>query len=228
MGHIQICNLYPCMQHITISLGVWAVTPLFTSVWSHVCLVHSPSTHAAFHHLQYVCLCVSTGFIWGFVYKFADCMAYVPRSLHGCSPQWYSGLHIPSLLSGMHWTLNVSLARIMYIASYITVSCSAHANVWRESDMHVVVCYTPIFVYLDSFRKRVLAEVLWFHTALEPGMGRIIGMSLSKPHTSVTALVDACVYVCLHTYVWPYTENFNWANRFQICTHAKTNSCSMN
>ena len=36
----------------------------------------------------------------------------------------------------------------------------------------------------------------------------LIGASLSEPHTSVTALLDACVcavYVC----VWPYTENLN-------------------
>ena len=160
------------MQHITISLGVWAVTPLFTSVWSHVCLVHSPSTHAAFHHLQYMCLCVSTGFIWGFVYKFADwhmyqgaCTVVLPSgTLDSIYPLCSVGCTGPSMCH---------LLGLCTFASYITVSCSAHANVWRESDMHVVVCYTPIFVSLDSFRKRVLAEVLWFHTALEPGMGRM-------------------------------------------------------
>ena len=35
----------------------------------------------------------------------------------------------------------------------------------------------------------------------------LIGASLSEPHTSVTALQDACV--CLSAYVRPYTENFN-------------------
>ena len=35
----------------------------------------------------------------------------------------------------------------------------------------------------------------------------LIGASLSEPHTSVTALQDACV--CLSVCVWPYTENFN-------------------
>ena len=39
----------------------------------------------------------------------------------------------------------------------------------------------------------------------------LIGASLSEPHTSVTALQDACVCmsVCVRTYVRPYTENFN-------------------
>ena len=39
----------------------------------------------------------------------------------------------------------------------------------------------------------------------------IIGASLSKPHTSGTALQDACV--CVHMYVRPYTENLNWIRR---------------
>ena len=40
----------------------------------------------------------------------------------------------------------------------------------------------------------------------------LVGVNLSEPHTSVTALQDACTcmsgtYVC--TYVRPYTENLN-------------------
>ena len=38
----------------------------------------------------------------------------------------------------------------------------------------------------------------------------VIGANLSEPHTNGTALQDACVYVCLRTYVVrPYTENLN-------------------
>ena len=67
--------------------------------------------------------------------------------------------------------------------------------------------------------------------------------SLSEPHTSVTALQDACVCmyvcmyvclsVCLSAYVRPYTENFNWMNgnqgtrTFQSCTCAKALFCAM-
>ena len=64
-----------------------------------------------------------------------------------------------------------------------------------------------------------------------PSLGNLglIGASLSKPHTSGTALQDTCVClsVCLSAYVWPYTKNFNQMNgnegtcAFQICTHAK-------
>ena len=62
----------------------------------------------------------------------------------------------------------------------------------------------------------------------------MIGVSLSEPHTSGTALQEGCV--CLHTYIqpcWPYTEYVNWTNgyegtrTFQICTHTKVNSCSV-
>ena len=35
----------------------------------------------------------------------------------------------------------------------------------------------------------------------------LFGASLSEPHTSVTALLDA--YVCVYVCVWPYTENLN-------------------
>jgi len=55
----------------------------------------------------------------------------------------------------------------------------------------------------------------------------VIGASLSEPHTNGTALQDACVYVCLRTYVRPYTENLNWTNEnggtraFQICIRAE-------
>ena len=55
--------------------------------------------------------------------------------------------------------------------------------------------------------------------------------SLSEPHTSVTALQDACV--CMSVCMWPHIENLNWINgydgthTFQIYTHAKAlqNSC---
>lgn len=116
-----ICNLYPCM-YITISLH-----GSLHGLLQHLCLRMS---------IQYMCLCVSTRFIWCFVYKFAIRLT-VPRSLHECSTKWYSGPHIPSLLSGIHWTLNVSLARTMYIHAYVTVNCSAHTNVWRN---HRVTC----------------------------------------------------------------------------------------
>ena len=35
-------------------------------------------------------------------------------------------------------------------------------------------------------------------------LGELIGASLSEPHTSVTALLDACVcmYVCLHVAIY--------------------------
>ena len=52
------------------------------------------------------------------------------------------------------------------------------------------------------------------HLSLSP-MGvflpTIIGASLSEPHTSVTALQDACVcmYVCMYVCLRPYTENLN-------------------
>ena len=37
-----------------------------------------------------------------------------------------------------------------------------------------------------------------------------IGASLSEPHTSVTALLDARVYGCaVYVCVWPYTEILN-------------------
>ena len=57
----------------------------------------------------------------------------------------------------------------------------------------------------------------------------LIGASLSKSHTSGTALQDACVClsVCLSVCVRPYTENLNWTNwnegtrAFQPCTCAK-------
>ena len=35
----------------------------------------------------------------------------------------------------------------------------------------------------------------------------LIGVSLSEPHTSVTALQDACV--CISVCMWPYNENLN-------------------
>ena len=35
----------------------------------------------------------------------------------------------------------------------------------------------------------------------------MIGASLSEPHTSVTALQDACV--CTSACLWPYTEYLN-------------------
>ena len=37
------------------------------------------------------------------------------------------------------------------------------------------------------------------------------------------AMQNACVCLCVAIY-W----NLNWVNWFQICTHAKTNSCSVN
>ena len=53
----------------------------------------------------------------------------------------------------------------------------------------------------------------------------LIGASLSEPHTSVTALRDACVcmYVCLR----PYTENFNLTNRNESISTLHTCSWSM-
>ena len=40
---------------------------------------------------------------------------------------------------------------------------------------------------------------------------KLIGASLSEPHTSVIALRVACVcvFVCLYVCVWPYTGNLN-------------------
>ena len=35
---------------------------------------------------------------------------------------------------------------------------------------------------------------------------RIVGASLSEPHTSVTALAEVCMYVCM--FAQPYTVNF--------------------
>ena len=54
------------------------------------------------------------------------------------------------------------------------------------------------------------------------GSPRIIGVSLSEPHTSMTALLD--VSVCLRVGVY---RKFKLSEGFQICTRTKTNSCSM-
>ena len=50
----------------------------------------------------------------------------------------------------------------------------------------------------------------------------IFPVSLSEPHTRETALQDTCVYVYLQPTVWPYTENLNWTNGFEICAYAKS------
>ena len=45
----------------------------------------------------------------------------------------------------------------------------------------------------------------------------IFGVSLSEPHTSVTALQNACVCLllaCLLAWLWPYTVNLNWTNKY--------------
>ena len=58
-------------------------------------------------------------------------------------------------------------------------------------------------------KKKVCAFLL-FQTSLEVFLHEaagIIGASLSEPHTSVTALLDACV--CMYVCAWPYTENLN-------------------
>ena len=51
--------------------------------------------------------------------------------------------------------------------------------------------------------------------------------SWSEPHTSVTALQDACVCmsVCPRTYVWPYTENFNSTNGYRYMYISNLNTC---
>ena len=54
-------------------------------------------------------------------------------------------------------------------------------------------------------RERLLAfDSLW--TSL------VIGVSLSEPHTSVTALQRVCMYVC----AWPYTEHLNERTDFKF------------
>jgi len=53
---------------------------------------------------------------------------------------------------------------------------------------------------------------------------KIVGANLSDPHTSGTALQDACVClsVCLLTYVWPYAKTLNWTNGYtKVHVHFK-------
>ena len=54
---------------------------------------------------------------------------------------------------------------------------------------------------------------------------KIIGVSLSKSHTSMTALQDVCVcvclYVCLSAYVRPYTLN-EWKRRYTYISNFHT------
>ena len=57
-----------------------------------------------------------------------------------------------------------------------------------------------------------------------PHAQAVIGANLSEPHTSVTALLDVCMYVCMSACAWPHTENLNERMDLKI---AKTNSCSV-
>ena len=54
---------------------------------------------------------------------------------------------------------------------------------------------------------------------------RSSGASLSKLHTSVTAILDACV--CMYVCVWPYTEKFKLSERVSNL-HTCYNKCSVN
>ena len=68
--------------------------------------------------------------------------------------------------------------------------------------------YGPHFLYLPlapQFSRRPCLST--YH--------RLIGASLSEPHTSVTALQDAWTWMS-GTYVRPYTENFNWTNGYDF------------
>ena len=47
----------------------------------------------------------------------------------------------------------------------------------------------------------------------------VFGTSLSKPHTSETALQDACICMSGMT-DRPYTEYLNWMNGYEIYTRA--------
>ena len=49
------------------------------------------------------------------------------------------------------------------------------------------------------------------HSSQLPPATLLCKYSLSEPHTNGTALQDACV-----SYVWPYTENLNWTNRYNV------------
>ena len=95
------------------------------------------------------------------------------------------------------WPQNDFNSKIFLIHSILITYCSSSLSVWPPDR-------TPDVYQIEKY-----------------SLSGVIGTSLSEPHTSVTALFDTGVYVC----VWPYTENLNWANGFQICTRSKTNSC---
>ena len=128
---------------------------------------------------------------------------------------------------------------------YIVYTKPAGWFLTPQVQTHVSFCKMcpPISCYQSQSKQSILTVKRWwlcwclmyycqwlvtnvFQSLLLGSSIYVIGASLSEPHTSVTALLDVCV--CMSVCVRPYTENLNWANRFQICTCAKTNSCSVN
>ena len=82
------------------------------------------------------------------------------------------------------------------------------------------MCYLNDIVvcgHADSSRK--VCTLSMFVVSLDS----MIVASLSDPHTSMTALLDACV--CLRVAIY---RKFKLSERFHICTRAKTNLCLVN
>ena len=78
-----------------------------------------------------------------------------------------------------------------------------------------------------SFQKKVLFKMLSVVKAWWKQVNRPIGCLLGWAWTSPTLQWDCtarcvCMFAYVRTYVWPYTENFNWTYMYiSNCTRAK-------
>ena len=63
---------------------------------------------------------------------------------------------------------------------------------------------------------------------MQGGAYHLLGRAWASPTLVDCNAKRVCMYVCMYVCAWPYTDNLNWANGFQICSRAKTSSCAMN
>ena len=89
------------------------------------------------------------------------------------------------------------------------------SSVWETSCSMAILTSTQSDDKLRAwFQGKVPIGQPSYNYASFDFLWHIIGVSLSEPHTSVTALLDACV--CMYVCLWPYTENLNERTDFKF------------